>query len=469
MKKVLIFALAAALMGGAAYANFCARDAVPSATLLVPYIVVDMNADGTPNDQGYTTLLAVTNVSASKQLIHVVVYNAWSKGVVDFDEVLSGYDEWLINFRDLVAGRFDLFDTGSPSTGFWTGTVGSIGSPFGPSTNNSAATGRLIDMEDTDYATPSNAGCGFPWGDLSAYAGIIVSGLSSPLDTFSSEDASCFAAGATVPTTGTWLAGLTAAPLFFYATVDTVNVCSGFFPDQDAGYWTPEVPNQNNVLVGNIFYLNNMSNYSESVPAVHIEADTDWMTSESYGFYSHLRLPLTDSSADDREPLGSAFAFNYFNSGGVTTELEVWKNQSDNFLPGGDVSACVRYLYYAFDMNENSKARTINTCPSGLCFGNPEPNVLPFQTQKVAVTAANFDGLMTGDGWMLLVFDPAIPFNYAGSSNDDDVQAWAAAKYNWGTYSTSVEAATLANTYCFTDQVLPALNTYDGSVTHNVR
>ncbi len=41
------------------------------------------------------------------------------------------------------------------------------------------------------------------------------------------------------------------------------------------------------------------------------------------------------------------------------------------------------YIYYAWDENENSKARTVTTCPSGLCFGNPEPNVFPFETQKV--------------------------------------------------------------------------------------
>ncbi len=66
----------------------------------------------------------VTNVSSAKQIIHVTVYNAWSRGVVDFDEVLSGYDVWSINWRDVVTGDFQNFDTGSASGGFWSGSTG---------------------------------------------------------------------------------------------------------------------------------------------------------------------------------------------------------------------------------------------------------------------------------------------------------------------------------------------------------
>ena len=125
MKKTIILALAAALLGGVAYANFGARDTVPSATLLVPYIVVDASAAGIPNPTGYTTLTVVTNVSSAKQIIHVSVFNAASQAVIDFDEVLSGYDVWSINWRDLVTGDFENFDTGSA-----TNPVGAV-TPYG--------------------------------------------------------------------------------------------------------------------------------------------------------------------------------------------------------------------------------------------------------------------------------------------------------------------------------------------------
>ena len=118
MKKALILGLALALVGGAAYANFCARDFVPAATLLVPYGVVALSPlTNQPDPNGYTTILDVINVSNTKQLIHVVLWDPLSVHIVDFDEVLSGYDVWQINFRDLLNGAFNLFDTGAVTDG----------------------------------------------------------------------------------------------------------------------------------------------------------------------------------------------------------------------------------------------------------------------------------------------------------------------------------------------------------------
>jgi hypothetical protein len=460
MKKTIILALALALVGGVAYANFCARDIVPSATLLVPYIIVDTNADGTPNPNGYTTLTVVTNVSSAKQIIHVTVWSADSEPVVDFDEVLSGYDVWSINWRDLVTGHFDIFDTGSPSTGFWTGTTGTAGSAFGPTSNPLGPTySGLANPQDTDYATPTSTGCGFPWGDLSAFAGIIQSGLQAPLVAWTDQDTNCDTV-AEITFNG-WLSTLTDSPLFFYATIDSVVACNGLFPNQ-LEYWTgftggTQYNAVNNVLTGYDFYLNFASNYSESLPAVGLESNG---LPNTVGFYSHAKhIAGTAADTDDREPLGTAYAFNYFNAGGITTQVGVWKNYHNFDTVHDNVLACLPYIYYAWDENENAKARTITTCPSGLCFGNPEPNVFPFETQKVPVTSTNFTGLMTGNGWMLIVFDPSIPYPTSPYVRDY-LQAYVFAKYNYGAYSTAVEATTMANYWCFSTQVLPFLNMF---------
>jgi hypothetical protein len=462
MKKTIILALALALVGGVAYANFCARDIVPSASLLVPYIIVDTNADGTPNPNGYTTLTVVTNVSSAKQLIHVTVWNAASDPVVDFDEVLSGYDVWSINWRDLVTGNFNLFDTGP---GFWTGTIGTAGDAFGPTSNPLGATFvGLADPEDTDFTPPAVTGCGYPWGDLSIYSGIIKAGLTDPLVAWVDQDTNCDT-DAEITFSG-WLASLTASPLFFYATIDTVFACNGFFPNQTE-YWdfaNPEAfagyNTRHNVLTGYDFYLNFSANYSESTPAVGLEASGIW---GGTGFYSKERDDSgTTNIQDDREPLGTAYAFNYLNAGGVTTDVVVWKNYHEFDTVNDNVLACLPYIYYAWDEAEQAKARTITTCPSGLCFGNPEPNVFPFETQKVPVTATNFTGLMTGNGWMLIVFDPSIPTNQT-IVVEDFLQAYVFAKYNFGAYSTSVEATTMANFWCDARQQLPFLNVYNGN------
>jgi hypothetical protein len=470
MKKTIIIALALALVGGVAYANFCARDIVPSASLLVPYIIVDTNADGTPNANGYTTLTVVTNVSSVKQLLHVTVWSADSTPVVDFDEVLSGYDVWSINWRDLVTGNFNLFDTGVIAGGFWTGATGTAGSAFGPTSNplGPSYTGILnpVDIDRTNVPLTPATDCGFPWGDLSAYAGIIQGGLQAPLVAWTGtyQDTNCDTT-AEIGFTG-WLSTLTASPLFFYATIDSVTACNGFFPNAvdywdanaNAGYNTVQ-----NVLTGYDFYLNFTSNFSESTPAVGLEAYGAWT---GVGFYTKYRV-ATDANVtqDNREPLGTAYAFNYLNAGGVTTEVAVWKNYHEFDTDDGNVVACLPYIYYAWDENELAKARTITTCPSGLCFGNPEPNVFPFETQKVAVTSTNFTGLMTGNGWMLIVFDPSIPQPVSNFWPETYLQAYVFVKYNFGAYSTSVEATTMANFWCFGTQVLPGLNTIGTFVT----
>jgi hypothetical protein len=473
MKKTIILALALALVGGAAYANFCARDVVPSATLLVPYIVVDADSAGNPNPNGYTTLTVVTNVSSAAQIIHVVVYNAASAGVVDFDEVLSGYDVWSINWRDVVTGDFENFDTGSPSTGFWNGTTGTIGSPYGPTTNVTGMPPVGLDSpQDIDSLTTTT--CGFPWGYQGAYKSIIIGGLQAPLKVWGTQDTDCNTATTSdqIPSPG-WLQGVTTQPLFFYATIDVVKACSGLFPSQDTTYWTNSVLDQqtdltgpgynssHNVLTAYDIYLNPTQNYSESYPAVHIEAYNSWATAGNTGFYTRYQ---PSGSYDNREPLGNAFSFNYFNSGGVTTKVAVWKNESDINATAKLILACHPYIYYAFDENEVSNSRTQTTCPSGLCFGNPEPNVFPFETQMVPVTQANFNGLMPANGWMMLIFDPAIPFTGTNSKN---IQAYVFAKYNYGTYSTGVEAATLANVYCYAGQTLPYLNSNLGNGINN--
>ena len=468
MKKTIILALAAALLGGVAYANYGTVDTVPAATLLVPYIVVDANAAGVPDQAGYTTLTVVTNVSSAKQIVHVTVYNAWSKGVVDFDEVLSGYDVWSINWRDLVTGDFENFDTGSSSSGFWTGTTGPVPPPYGPTTNviGTNFTGTLPGPTDYDRTitplTPTSS-CGFPWGNLNTYAGIIVSKLQAPLYGWPTQDTDCD------PTTTAdqiaspaFLANLTSSPLFFYATIDAVSSCNGYFPDQDHQYWDDNAGagynTTNNVLTGNDFYLNFSQNYSESLPTVNLEAAT---TSTAYGFYHYKRVAAGAANVNDnREPLPTAWAFNYFNGGGVTTNVAVFKTYHELDAADGLILACRPYIYYAWDENENSKARTVTTCPSGLCFGNPEPNVFPFETQMVPVTSANFSGLMPGNGWMLLVFDPSIP--HFLDADYDNIQTYVFAKYNFGAYSTAVQATQMGNYWYNNLQVLPVLNTNTG-------
>lgn len=467
MKKILGLSLMLALVGGAAYANFCARDYVPAATLLVPYAVVDLTGAGVPDPNGYTTILTVTNVSRTAQLIHVTVWTARSAAVVDFDEVLSGYDVWSINFRDLLNGRFDYFDTGTSPVGFFDQLppgpagdgvpgvdTGAPAPPWGPS-SNCVTPGNLT---PDDYDTANLTGCNFPYGDLSSLGPTITANLRSAIRNYPQWN-EC---GLTDPASAPYWSSLTNNPVFFYVTVDTVAQCSLQFPT-DVTYFTGGVAEFDNVLIGDILYLNSAANYSEAVPAVHLEADADWTGRTFY----ESRLGTRD---DRREPLATAFAFRYFNipEAGFSTDVIVWKNYHDRawydlngngIIDSGEYffNAGRGYIYYAFDENENVKSRTGG--PSG--FETTEPNNLPLETQRVPFNQANWSGLPANAGWVLLVFDPSI--RKVTNTPSREYQAWVAVKYTFGTYSAAVEAATLGNYHCFAGDILPDLNTYPGA------
>jgi hypothetical protein len=483
MKKTVVLGLALALIGGVAYANYCARDYVPAATLLVPYAVVDLNADGTPNPDGYTTILSVTNVSSPRALIHVTVWDPLSQPVVDFDEVLSGYDVWTINFRDLMTGHFDYFDT-EGQKGFWnvgssdphnSTDVGPQNDVYGPTSNRTGKVYPLKAPADTDsqgkIGNPGAlSGCQFPYSYHPEYGAGIIDGILGEIAFIQSVSYgyTCgLGDGFAVPA---WIKALDPNRAFFYVTVDWVSACSQSFPS-DSGYWTSGVSigANNNVLLGDVIYLNSVKNYSESIPAVSIESDPQAPASGIWTFYAD-----TASNArgvDDREPLATAFAFRYYNFGTTTSDLVVWKSHYDLIDIGTTTHKyrwdyCTPYIYFAWDENENSKSRSGG--PSG--FSTPEPNVLPLETQDVPLTVANFNGLMPGNGWMLLVFDPTI-YPYNSVATDTTVQAWAGVRYLSGGYSTMLEAATMANAFCFgpypytskpwlgTGQALPQLST----------
>src|SRR6266849_8997494 len=80
-----------------ARAIICTIDAVPAATLLLPYFEVDLN-----NPNGLTTLLSVNNASATAVLVHVVLWSDLSVPVLDFNIYLTGYDVQSVNLRDII-------------------------------------------------------------------------------------------------------------------------------------------------------------------------------------------------------------------------------------------------------------------------------------------------------------------------------------------------------------------------------
>ena len=102
MKKFMTLALVGAVMLGAgsvAFANVCAFDNTPAATLLYPFVAYNY-AEGA---SGVNTLFSVTNTSSEAQIVHVTVWTDFSVAILDFNILLTGYDVQSMDIRTILA------------------------------------------------------------------------------------------------------------------------------------------------------------------------------------------------------------------------------------------------------------------------------------------------------------------------------------------------------------------------------
>src|SRR4028118_905092 len=109
MKKMsrvlLMMVMGISLLAGTARAEIGTIDAVPAATLLLPYFECELGDDLAPADGGVTTLFSINNASATAQLAHVTLWTDESIPTLDFDIYLTGYDVQTINVCDIFRGN----------------------------------------------------------------------------------------------------------------------------------------------------------------------------------------------------------------------------------------------------------------------------------------------------------------------------------------------------------------------------
>jgi hypothetical protein len=282
----------------AAPARTCTIDAVPAATLLLPYFEVDL-----ADPFGRTTLFSVSNASDQGILTHLVIWSDLGVPLINFNLYLTGFDVESVNLRDiLVAGIL-------PRTASEGQDVGDQISPRGDCCS------RDIDFSSCAGLLPLPARIPDVFIDHLQKA---LTGEHSPLLN------GC--------------AGIDYSPdnrpgnpriARGYITIDTVRSCDLSFPG-DPGYFlaggTGIATNQN-VLLGDYVYIE-PPEFAHGETMVHIEASaTDPETSVpgQYTFYGRF---VDWSAADNREPLGSNFAARYLNGGAFTggTDLVVWRD-----------------------------------------------------------------------------------------------------------------------------------------------
>jgi hypothetical protein len=424
MKKFsILIALVLLAVAGTGYAVTCAYDNVPAATLLVPYFKVSLNgATGFPIGSGGTdTLVSVVNVSTPGVIAHVTVWNKYSKAVIDFNVPLTGKDVVSFSMRDIMNGRLSpnfpqcdlnlpaadlakclatypidpcgLENPGLPSATY----VPDVG--FGQSQfirfSHPDAAGLGIDVVTSisqyNLTTVDAIGAGFRgtvWNSLDESGDItsFTSPGSAGGNILDKDNPAC-AWTATNPVGGA-LSG--------YLTIDVVNYCTNFFPDQADFYnkdaiatagWTQSayddfpcgsgsnptpcaVTYTPNVLIGDVFFVDTATqggNISGD-PAVPVEFDarlgytysvtrTNPQTRTFFGKYvaatavtpcpaeadfgcATFPVPFGfQFPGDGREPLGDRYGFRYLadQANGLQSWITVWRS---DWYQGTAVNLC---------------------------------------------------------------------------------------------------------------------------------
>ena len=403
MKRI---AIALALLAGLAWAaparaEIGTADAVPAATLLLPYFEVDLG-----NTNGADTLISVNNASATAIVANVVVWTDWGVPSLGFNVYLTGYDVQTIDLRQIFNGVLPVTaDAGADPTN----TL----SPKGPLSQ---------DINYPGSTGPCGFGTSYNLPDPSLAVKItnmkrVHTGQSSNLD------GKCWGA-----TYGDQIAR-------GYVTVDTVNSCSLSTP-ADPGYFASFTTAQN-VMWGDVIYVNPSQNTAQGETLVHVEAcnGPSYIALNGYGHscplapgdYTFYGRYTGFTATDGREPLATTFAARY--QGANKTDLLVWRDtkktpakitcgSSPSWFPLADTDLV------AFDTEENP------TEVCALADGNSPAatsSCFPLATQRTNVRNGNtLAGKMkppANAGWLFLNLNHTV----SGDLLPGVAQAWVIA------------------------------------------
>jgi hypothetical protein len=408
-------------LGGQAFAVFNAADPVPAATLLLPYFEVSLADCDTAASHG-NTLFSINNASATAILAHVTVWSDQSIPVLDFDVYLTGYDVQTVNMCDILKNG-NLPRTASAGQDPSPPDAISPKGPVSQDINFASCSGTL------PYNNPAlNAA-------FRAHLQAVLQGNASP--TFGL----CYGS----KTKDGILRG--------YVTVDTVNSCNVLFPTQMlTGYGS--VITYQNVLWGDVFYVNSAENFAQGETLVHLEAClTCGLVTGDHTFYGRYEA---GGVVNAREALPTTMVARYLNGGGFTggTDFIVWRE-------GGTQTSAVGYncnlqgpaQWYPLDatqvvlFDETEQPVTSENCPSGFDCGIDI--VIPNEAQRVDVgtdipTPFNF-----GWAWLNLQNPDFAAF---GPYGDDDSQMWmftvmdASGRFSVGFNGIAIDNANTPNT-----------------------
>jgi len=396
MKKLSVFvALVLLAVAGTGYAVTCAYDNVPGATLLVPYWRVSLNgAKGAPIPSGgIDTLVSMVNVSSPGLIAHVTVWNKYSRAVLDFNVPMTGKDVVSFSMRDIMNGHLNVN---------YTQVMDFLGAGTGDPCGINLSTSPTVYLPIIGFGThdfirfshpeaPSGSGSD-AWTSISVYAADAIAGFRNRVwDSLDeSGDVTSFnTPGTNVLDTDNPACGLGSSngdgvfktDLSGYLTIDVVNYCTNYFPEQTNFYdedaiatagWTqisgctvgaaggPCFFNTPNALIGDIFYIDPAStggNISgDQAIAIEFDSRLGWTlpagtlppktffgkfvnasgcAGEKNGMGCATGFAANVPAAyrfpgDGREPLSDRYGFRYLNDAaqGLQTWILVWRSDA---------------------------------------------------------------------------------------------------------------------------------------------
>jgi hypothetical protein len=349
-----VTAIAAARPAGAGVlTGNCRVTGQPAATLLIPFFEVDLD-----DPSGPTTLVSVNNASAKPALARVVLWTDWGVPTLSFDLYLTGYDVQSLNVRDLFGGAL-------PATA-----------------QQLSPRGALSDEVD---APPGCTGAPAPLtSNQLGWLRAAHTGRQLP----GSDPARC-AGSAGRPTTATG-----------YITVDTVRRCTAAAvggkvntPADPLYFGEAGLAANDNVLWGDVFYVDSAGVQADSEAAVAIVADPDFFQAGDYTFYGRF---VSFDGRDARAPLSSLYYARYLDGGPFSggSDLLVWRDTRESspapracgtqptWHPLGELQMVV------FDEEEN---------PQEI----PGSNAFPLAAQKVHVGGGSLP-VTQNFGWAMI-------------------------------------------------------------------
>lgn len=340
-RSLVALALLAALAAPAA-AELCVIDAVPAATILVPYFEVDFRNFGKSKFE--RTKVTLINTSPAPTIAHVILWTDASFPTLNFDLFLTGFDVQEINIDDIFI--------------------------FG----NIPTTSYPSDFDSSECTQCGESGCS----------------NFSPADSFTVPDLRNSHMGSGVSYYGGQCVGSRSGNVARgYMTIDNVSQCSRLYPF-DGGYFEnggTGIANNENVLQATITTYS--SRFLREVPAIHIEAGTSdgLSTPGNFTFYGRYR---DFDASDNRECGGFSWSMPFRKKNKFKTEAIVWRDSGTTTEP--------------FDCGSNPDWYPLETGELMIWDQQENPREItsepfPLETQLVPIGKGSFKTGSFDSGW----------------------------------------------------------------------